>query len=119
MHELSIVQSVVSSVVDALPGLGHPQVLSVKLRVGELSGVVEASLQFCYEAATAGTVLEGSKLEVEHVPAAIYCPKCDAVVDLPGIQSFRCPQCNQPSGDLRRGRELDIESLQIEESVND
>ena len=94
MHELSIVQSVVSSVLDALPGLENPRVLSVRLRVGELSGVVEASLQFCYEIATAGTAIEGSKLEIQHVPVALYCRHCDAVMELPGVQSFRCPRCN-------------------------
>lgn len=94
------------------------RVLRVRLRVGALSGVVEQSLQFSYELATAGTLLENSTLEVVHVPVTIHCHECNADSDLPGVQSFRCLCCGKPSGDLRRGRELEIESLEIEETVD-
>jgi hypothetical protein len=36
-----------------------------------------------------------------------------AEVDLPGIQSLACPACGTTSGDIRAGRELDLESLEI------
>lgn len=35
-------------------------------------------------------------------------------VELPGIQRFRCPHCDTPSGDIRQGRELEIESIEID-----
>ena len=31
------------------------------------------------------------------------------------LQSFRCPQCGEPAGDVRHGRELEIESIEIED----
>lgn len=116
MHELSIVQSVVTTVTEAMAGkqVGHIQ--SVRLRVGALSGVVEESLQFGYEIVTEGTILAGSRLEVLKLPVVIYCAPCDQLAELKGVQHFRCPRCGTPSGDIRQGRELEIESLEIEET---
>lgn len=93
------------------------RILRVRLRVGALSGVVEGALQFGYEIATEGTPLAGSKLEVVSLPVVIYCKSCDATRELPGVQSFRCPVCGTPSGDIRQGRELEIESVEIEEAA--
>lgn len=93
------------------------KILSVRLKVGALSGVVEGALQFGYEIATDGTPLAGSQLVVETLPVVIYCKQCDALRPLDGVQSFRCPVCNTPSGDIRQGRELEIESVEVEEAA--
>ena len=39
--------------------------MSVRLRVGRLSGVVPDAMRFCFELVTAGTPLEGAALEIE------------------------------------------------------
>jgi Zn finger protein HypA/HybF involved in hydrogenase expression len=31
------------------------------------------------------------------------------------VQSFRCPTCGERCGDLRQGRELEIDSIEIED----
>lgn len=115
MHELSLVQSVVTSVTEWLAENKVGRVRIVTLKVGALSGVVEGALLFGYDIATEGTALAGSKLSVHALPVVIYCAKCSDSVELPGTQSFRCPRCNSPSGDIRQGRELEIESLEVEE----
>jgi len=89
-------------------------VKEVRLRVGALSAVVEDSLQFCYEIATEGTALKGSVLVVKILPVVMHCPRCDADVELDSLQSFRCPRCGDLVGDLRQGRELEIESFEID-----
>ncbi len=93
------------------------RILRVRLLVGALSGVVEGALQFGYEIATDGTPLAGSKLEVVSLPVVIYCKHCEALREMEGVQSFRCPVCGTPSGDIRQGRELEIESVEIEEAA--
>ncbi len=115
MHELSIMQSVVSSALEALNGHAVKRVIELRMQVGALSGVVEDSLQFCYELASKGTLLEGSRLMVTQLPVVIHCAACHADAELPGVQSFRCPRCGALCGDIRQGRELAIESLEIEE----
>jgi hydrogenase nickel incorporation protein HypA/HybF len=114
MHELSIVSSVVEQVIETLESYPGARVKEVRLRVGALSAVVEDSLQFCYEIATEGTALKGSVLVVKILPVVMHCPRCDADVELDSLQSFRCPRCGDLVGDLRQGRELEIESFEID-----
>lgn len=115
MHELSIVSSIVDSVTEALASYPGARVKEVRLRVGALASVVEDSLQFCYGIATEDTPLAGSALVVRILPVVAHCGSCNADVELESLQSFRCPRCGEPVSDLRQGRELEIESIEIEE----
>ncbi|MGO9337762.1 MAG: hydrogenase maturation nickel metallochaperone HypA [Terracidiphilus sp.] len=117
MHELSIVASVVESVTESLEAYPRTRVVEVRLRVGVLSSVVVDSLEFCWGLATEGTPLEGARLVVKTLPVVMHCASCDADVELDGVQSFRCSQCGEPCSDLRQGRELDIESFEIEDEA--
>lgn len=119
MHELSIVSSIVDSVTETLAAYPGARVKEVRLRVGTLASVIEDSLQFCYGIATDGTPLEGSKLVVNVVPVKMHCDRCAEDVEIASLQSFRCPQCNEPVSDLRQGRELQIESIEIEDQVEE
>jgi hydrogenase nickel incorporation protein HypA/HybF len=116
MHELSIVSSVVETIQESLERYPGARVIEVRLRVGALASVVVDSLEFCWGIATEGTPLAGSRLVITTLPVVMHCAQCDADVELDGVQSFRCPRCDQPCGDLRQGRELDIESYEIEET---
>ena len=86
----------------------------VYLRLGALSGVDRGALDFSYEIATEGTLLEGSTLVVEELPVRVYCRACDQELELASIQCFQCPQCGVPTGDIRQGRELAIESIEVD-----
>ena len=59
---MAITQSVVDAVCEHAAGR---RVHSVKLEVGALCAVVPDSMQFCFELATAGTVADGARLDVE------------------------------------------------------
>lgn len=117
MHELSIVQSIVTTVTEALSDRPHIHIQKVRLNVGVLSGIVEDALQFGYEIVTRDTILAGSSLEVITLPIVLYCESCAKLVELDGVQSFRCPDCGRLTGDIRQGRELDIESVEFEDEA--
>ncbi|HXR40411.1 MAG TPA: hydrogenase maturation nickel metallochaperone HypA [Terracidiphilus sp.] len=117
MHELSIVSSVVDTVTESLAAYPGARVHEVRLRVGALAGVVVDSLEFCWGIAIEGTALEGSRLVVRTVPVVMHCAVCAADVELDGVQSFRCPRCGEPSSDLRQGRELEIDSIEIDDEI--
>jgi len=115
MHELSIVSSVVESVTESLGAYPGARVLEVRLRVGALASVVTESLEFCYGIASEGTPLEGSRLVVNVLPVVMHCERCREDVELEGVQSFRCPRCGESCSEMRQGRELEIESFEIDE----
>lgn len=115
MHELSLVSSIVDSVTETLEAYPGARVKEVRLCIGALASVVEESLQFCYGIATDDTPLQGSKLVVRILPVVMHCDRCDQDVEISSLQSFRCPGCDEPVADLRQGRELEIESIEIDE----
>ena len=113
MHELSIANNIVEIAAEHALQQGSSRVTGVTLRIGRLSCVHEDALRYSFELVTEGTPLAGASLTVIEVPVRIWCPVCTAEVDLPGIQRLACPACGHLSGDIRAGRELDIESIQI------
>jgi hydrogenase nickel incorporation protein HypA/HybF len=116
MHELSIVSSVVESVTESAAAYPGARVLEVRLRVGALASVVVDSLEFCWGIATEGTAIEGAKLVVKTVPVVVWCEPCGKASELDGVQSFRCPLCGELTMDVRQGRELEIEAIEIDEA---
>jgi len=113
MHELSIAYQLVEIANSAARDAGATQVDAVHLRLGVFSGVVKDALLFSYDVATRGTLLEGSRLEIEEVPLVVYCPQCAREVELESVQLFQCPLCGTPTADIRQGREIDLISLEV------
>lgn len=114
MHELSVAHAVVSTVVDALPS-GDTRVLQVRLRIGELSGIVPQALEFAYDVAAQGTALADAALVIERSPVVIACPTCGPQ-QLPGTQDFTCPSCGTPCGDVVGGKELEIVDITLDDA---
>jgi hydrogenase nickel incorporation protein HypA/HybF len=117
MHELSMAESIVEAVTESAAAYPGARVKQVRLRVGALAAIVEDSLQFCWEIVTEGTPLAGSMLAVSLLPVVVHCAQCGMDSELEGVQSFCCPRCGEPAADLRQGRELEIESIEIEEQA--
>jgi hydrogenase nickel incorporation protein HypA/HybF len=65
MHELSIALALVELACEEVDRRQLPHVHAVHLRLGSLSGVVRDSLLFSFDAAAAGTPIEGASLKVE------------------------------------------------------
>lgn len=113
MHELSLVLNLVEIAEASAREAGAERVEVVHLQVGVLSGVVKEALLFAYDIATEGTLLEGSRLEVEELPVVVYCPACGCLSELPSPQHLACPRCGEPTADIRQGTELEIVSLEV------
>jgi hydrogenase nickel incorporation protein HypA/HybF len=115
MHELSIAHAVVSTVVDALPSPA-PRVLQVRLRIGELSGIVPQALEFAYDVAAQGTPLADAALVIERSPIIVACPTCgDQPIE--SAHDFRCPACAVPCGNVVGGKELEILDITLDDAA--
>lgn len=113
MHELSIAHAVVSTVVDALP-VPTPRVTRVRLRIGQLSGVVPQALEFAYDVAAQGTPLADAALVIERSPIVIDCAACGRS-ELPDARAFRCPTCGDACGNVVGGKELEVVDVTLDD----
>ena len=84
----------------------------VRVRIGDLAGVVQEALEFAWEALAEDTAAAGSRLAIERVPITCYCARCAKEFAARAL-SYRCPECGQPSAELRRGRELELISIEV------
>jgi hydrogenase nickel incorporation protein HypA/HybF len=114
MHELSIAMGIVEAAVEEAQQR-NVQVSAVHLRLGALSGVVKDALLFSYEVACQDTPLAGSRLLIEEIPVAVFCPRCKAKREVESVQLFICPECGAPAGDVLQGKELEVFALEVEE----
>ena len=108
MHELSLLQGVVTAVEKAAVDSGATGVERVGLRVGTMSGAVPEALDSALPLAAVGTLAEGALLELEVLIAAVWCPTCEAEQEIDEFYALTCPQCGTPTGDLVRGREFEV-----------
>ena len=107
--------SLVRIVLEALGPDENQRVIAVRLKVGELAGVVPDALLFCYDVAVRGTRLEGSRLEMTSLPIVVHCPCCARDVPLATAWDFRCPTCGTPTTRIVQGNELEVDAVELEE----
>jgi len=110
MHELSLVQGIVEI---CEQHSGGRRVLEVTLEIGALSGVVPEALEFCFEAATKDTLLNGAKLVIEIIPATGYCSSCGVASSM-GTYFDPCPCCGAVVLELNSGDEMRVKDLEVE-----
>ena len=108
MHELSICQSIVDSVCEAVP---EGDVLAVTVEIGRLSGVVPDAVRFCFDACSRGTRVEGARLDIVEIPGRGRCASCDRELEMEELIA-RC-SCGNPFLEVLRGRELRIRSVEV------
>lgn len=112
MHEFSIMESALETAAQKTRAAGATQIHRLKLRVGKLSGVVPEALRFAFDGLKANSIAAQAQLEIEEVPAVCWCADCAAEFETPDLK-YECPRCHLPSGDLRRGLEMELASLEI------
>ena len=113
MHEVAIMSEAVRIAVESAQAAGARRVTIVRLRVGKLSGAEPEAMRFAWDVVSANTPAAGARLEIETVPAATWCVTCQAEFECADFFN-ECPRCHDLSGDLRRGRELDIAAVELE-----
>ncbi len=113
MHELGVTENIVRI---ALAKAGEAQakkVINISLVVGELSGFVPDCIQFYFDSLSKDTIAQGATLRFESVPAQLRCRDCSTTFQ-PEDTMWACPECKGRSVEISKGRELYIESMEVE-----
>ncbi len=111
MHELAIADAVVSMLVEQSPSR---RVSRVGMRIGHLRQVVPSSLRFSFALVAKDTPLDGAELEIEAVPAAVWCTDC-AVESSPKAFPLACERCRTTNVRVTKGEEMLVDWIETEE----
>jgi hydrogenase nickel incorporation protein HypA/HybF len=113
MHELAITQGILEVVLEAADREGGGRVTAIDLVVGELSSIVDDSVQFYWDLIAEDTAAAGAALRFRRVPLQFACRGCRALFEPPGDR-FDCPHCGHGDVHVAGGAELRIESFELE-----
>ncbi|MFO7915075.1 MAG: hydrogenase maturation nickel metallochaperone HypA [Candidatus Krumholzibacteriales bacterium] len=114
MHEVSLMQNVISVVTETAERQGGGRVSSIHLKIGKMAGVNIDSLRFAFDIISKGTVAEDGRLEVEHVPLKLSCGGCGKEFS-PDQFSLICPYCGGKNIDIVSGREMQVDYIMMED----
>jgi hydrogenase nickel incorporation protein HypA/HybF len=113
MHELSITESILEIALRHAEKAGARRIVRLNLVIGELSSIVDESVQFYWDIVSRDTIAEGAELVFERIPATLRCLACDCIFPLDG-QSYACPDCGEVQVVPAGGDEFRLESIEVE-----
>jgi hydrogenase nickel incorporation protein HypA/HybF len=116
MHELSITESVLNTAVQYAVKEKAKKVTDINLVIGDLSSIVDESVQFYWDIISKDTLCEKAKLHFEHIPASIQCLDCNYHFSLQH-ELIPCPQCSSMNIKILGGDEFRMESIEIEKEA--
>ena len=111
MHEMSITQGIID--ICEQHALGK-RVLSLDVEIGELSSIVPEAIEFCFEACSKGTLLEGASLNIIRIPGRGRCQECGAETPLKEVYGA-CAQCGGYRVTIESGEEMRVREIEVEE----
>ena len=111
MHEMSITQGIIDI---CEQHAGGRRVLSLDVEIGELSSVVPEAVEFCFEACSRGTLLEGARLNIVRIPGRGHCLDCG--VDTPLATAFgSCASCGGYLVTIKAVEEMRVREIEVDE----
>ena len=113
MHELGITENILNITLAKASEGQATRILKINLVIGELSGFAADCIRFYFDTLSKGTIAQGAALHFETVPAESRCRNCSDAFR-PQDTLWSCPKCGSQGVEISKGRELYIESVEVE-----
>jgi hydrogenase nickel incorporation protein HypA/HybF len=113
MHELSVTQSLLDIALRHAEQAEAKHITDLHIVMGELSSMVDDSIQFYWDIIAKGTMAEQAVLHFRRVPAELQCMTCSEKYH-PTDRELACPKCNGINTRIIAGQEFALESIDVE-----
>lgn len=120
MHELSMADAIVKTVLDVAEKNQAEEILEVTIEVGKLTMLNPEQLKFLLGVLGENTLLEGAKVIIEEIPVEIKCLSCSytGTTDPDDSDHYlmivKCPECDERNLEIVAGRECNVKNIRIE-----
>ena len=114
MHELAMASELLDLLLRVATENAAHTVTAARLRIGAASCLSPDSLRFGFEALAAGTSAAACRLEITRVPAGASCVQCGWRGEVLELGDLACPSCATAPLTIRNGRDLTVESVDVE-----
>jgi len=113
MHEYAVTQGMLDTVLQEANKVGAKKVTEIRLVIGDLSTILDESVQLYFDMMSEGTIAQGAKLIFKRVASRFRCNECGNDFEKPS-KGFDCPKCGGFALPTAVGREFYIESIDVE-----
>ena len=122
MHEYSLADSLVKTVLQTASENNARRVTEVHVNLGPFALVEKEQLEFCFNLIVEDTIAEGAKLVLTDTTGTIECTSCGYNGEAKpvegaqfGVDIIACPKCGSVATRLIDGDEVFIDTIQIEQ----
>ena len=113
MHELPVTQSILEISLRRAKEANATRITDLYLVIGQLSSLVDDSIQFYWDIIAKDTIAEAAKLHFRRVPAELQCIAC-ATKFHPDGDDMTCPSCGNIGAKIAAGDEFFLEAIDVE-----
>ncbi len=115
MHELAVTEGIVKVALKYAEQSNAQKVVGIRLRIGEMSHILEDMLVKMFHHLSRGTIMEGAQVTIEWTPVVLQCADCKEMypIKIKELADCECPACRGKNFSLVSGREFYIESIEV------
>lgn len=113
MHELPVTESILELVERHAREANAARVTDLYLVIGNLSSLVDDSIQFYWDIISEGTVAQGAQLHFERIPGELFCLDCGSRYAMADT-TFACPSCGGTHVKVVAGDEFRLDAIDVE-----
>jgi hydrogenase nickel incorporation protein HypA/HybF len=112
MHETMVAESILHTIIEQAKQVGAKPISAV-ISCGQFNTLNDEVMGFAFETAASGTVCEGMKLEIKHIPLQAKCKQCKTVFEF-DVYKPACSQCDSVEFDFEPDAPLLLETIEFE-----
>ena len=113
MHELSITENIIEIALSHAEKANASKISDLYLVIGQLSSLVDDSIQFYWDMLAKDTKAEGAILHFRRLPIVIKCNSCKHTYT-PSGEKMSCPACLSEKITIIQGEEFYLEAIDVD-----
>jgi len=114
MHELAATRNLLQIALDAAARVGATRVLGIDVVIGELTSMMDDSVQFYFDALSRDTAAAGARLNFRREPALATCGACGQQAPVRPPLSPACGTCGAHALTVSGGQAFYVESIEVD-----
>jgi hydrogenase nickel incorporation protein HypA/HybF len=113
MHELSVTENILEIAQRHAEQANAGRVTAVYLVIGQLSSIIDDSVQLYWDIISENSLCAGAKLHFERIPAELECQECGEQYAL-SRELTNCPACDSFSVKVLSGQEFYVAAIDVD-----
>ena len=115
MHELPVTEDILALALETARRAGARRITAVDLVVGDLSSIVDDSIQFYFDILSQGTLADGAALHIRRQAAEVVCSTCGHQSEMRAPLPQACPACDSARLRVTGGQAFYLQSIEVDD----